>query len=419
MTTPTLTLKQRRSQINKDLDSIYVNKNAQLFIVQDVLTQYMPRYATKAITNACEEFCKPFHRCPGFVQIDSRMSSEQLNAAMQINVKARLDNGMVQCDKEEQVRNLLNSLKTLVRTIQEIYAGTQQVAACTPAPTEKLASHDKTPVKVKRNIVSPDTPQPVLKQRSTHTAANARHNATVDYSSVAGSSRNGLTKKKASHVEFPPSLFCTLPNSIAPPNSLTPTIYTSPATQPIYAKHSSDSAPTAFFPAVHASFPFLSPTNIFPPLQPVRQVLAPVANLTPVPSSSGSLPRPFGTESDTRLRNEEQIRRDELSDYYSEMRRKAQQRGHMLAAAGGVVDGFFSYNPHTTTVAMDAQRLQNELMMIDHHESVAQNNLHRQQKIWRQHDYNEWSDMRDSMDFSSGLFQEPQDDPRFRMHPPP
>ena len=403
-TAPVLTLAERRSQIDQDWVAIYNDETGLLPSLKRVLQLYMPRFANQAIADACAGFCLPFLKvCQGCVQIHNTMPPDALIAAMYCNVKARMDNGMVRNDMEMQVRRLRDSLTALVDNINQIYAKSQGGSQNIPAQPENLSVTGKRRANVKHDIVQANVQQSVLKQRSTYTSADARSNALANYGSAGGSLRNSLVNTHALPPAIPPSLFHPLPAVLPPP--------TAAGAPGVYGQHYTASVSGDFFPNVHPSFPFLSPANIFPPLQAVRGAVA--------ARTIASLPSSIDKADMLRVQSEEQIENAALSDYYARMRHIALSRDQMLAATGGMVDGFFCYNPHSTTAAMDAQRLKSELMMIDHYESVAQNNLQRQRTVWGHHNYENWSDMHDSMKFSSGLFQEPTHDPRFGLYPQP
>jgi len=118
-----LALLECKRQIDQDWNAIYNDHDGILPSLKTVLRQYMPRWAINEIVDVLVEFCASFQKvCSNFVQINNKMTCEELITAMYINIKARMDNGMIRNNKQDSIRKLRNALRDVVDKVHHVQA---------------------------------------------------------------------------------------------------------------------------------------------------------------------------------------------------------------------------------------------------------------------------------------------------------
>jgi len=350
-----LALLECKRQIDQDWNAIYNDHDGILPSLKTVLRLYMPRWAINEIVNVLAEFCASFQKvCSNFVQINNNMTCEEIITAMYINIKARMDNGMIRNNKQHSVRRLRNALCDVVKNVHNI----QATSTSEPVHTEKNggASKRKTYSELARPVSNQPMPQtapvlkpvtPISKPRSTFNSAEARASA--------------LATQFVHPMRVPLPPVATVPHNL--PSTLHPVL---PWAGPGFLSYDDD----------EAELPYLE------------------------------------TEKQTNDRAR--------AVYFEEARNKAVFDNLLLRQTGpsAVVDGFFSYNPQVTTRALHDEWLRQELVQIDHQETVATNHAERQEAVWGSQEYHDWHNMNRSLEFSAGRYVHPKDRPNRLPLPP-
>jgi len=327
-TTAMATLEERKKQIDEDWELIYNEESGILPALKAVLRLHMPRWGLHKIIDQLAAFTLPFAKvCEGSVPIHRQMSVEQIIHAIYINIKARLENGMIMNNKAGSVRKLRLSLFELLHATKRVYSETQRVppstlsgGVATPYMTSRQKSHDAADCRVQTHP-TPKTPV----GRSTFASANARA-AAADAASAAG------IAAQDTHV-FPVSSY-----GVAQPQ------------------------PSADFDR--------------------------------------------GDHDMSDLQTDLQFETQARAKYFSDMRNEERLHHTMLRQRENsrIVDGFFEYNPPTTTVYMEHLRHIREEKRIELQQKHAHDAAGRMQ-VWGMHEYCDWDGMDESLDHGAGYYQ--------------
>lgn len=342
-TVASLALLESKRQIDQDWKAIYDEPYGILASLKTVFRGRIALKAMQEIVDVLVKFCAPFQRvCPHFVQITVAMQPNDIIAAMYINVKARMENGMILNNKNKSVRKLRTALSHAVDNVRGIQAASKskQQKQNTTAPDHNTHSELVSPALDRRNpaqatLVSNPVAHAaqVPKQRSTFNSAEARASA---------SAMQSLHR----------------PSLAMPPASV---------------------AHQVIAHTQHAVMPWAGP-----------DVMA-------YDDDDAELPY---------LHTEWQTKHRARARYYEEARNGTLFDTARLCetAPSALVDGFFAYNPVAMTPALHDAWMQQELVQMNHQETLAVNHAERQENVWGSHVYDNWHDMNRSLDFSAGTY---------------
>ena len=333
------TLAERKRQIDNDWLLIYDHKNAILPAIEKVVRLPMTLETHNTIAALLAAFCVPFLKvCKGAVVIDNSMSVDELISVFGHNVKLRMENGMMKKYATDTVNRFRVSLFNLQKKVELAYATSNPSAAASVAPGSAT------------RVKSPSVPKPtpsVPKPRTTYSAADARADALV-YTSLNKMSLGGIGAAASESRQGRPK---------------SRSDYRGAAGARLYAGVATSTARNHHYDvdddAMEEEF------DDMPALVP---------------------------ESDAR-ENARNMR-------FNAMLAKSRREGEALdmAQERAMVDGFFDYNPHTTTSAMEQQRYARE---VAHHNDMIMRSdeAFQRQRFFGGHAFHDWRAMDNCMQY--------------------
>jgi len=348
-------LSKRKKQIDDDWQMIYHVRFGIIHDISEMLLQKpMPRETLIEIRNLLADFCKPFLKvCKDALPIHAGMSAKQLNHTLLVNVQVRLDNGMIQNNKADSVRHLRERLETLLEDVKRSYE-------------QHLRPESYSAVSLSGVQLGP---APVVnsqhKRRTTYAAADALTNAQAASTKQA----TNVAKMRITKVPSYTGDGGARPPWLGPPKMQS--VFTPGAGRPSRGSDSGAAARARLYAGAATSAATMS---------------YPVADDHEMDVDE--------YEDMPALEPEESWHERERNKRYDQLLAKSRRESEALdiPIKRDIVDGFFDYNPHITTSAMEQDRYAQE---VARHNSMIKRSEEAIQRMhfFGNHAYNDWRDM--------------------------